>query len=132
MREDLRRAVEPDQCYYLANEPLVRTKDQIDLDVDPPPDLFVEVEISRTVVDRLKVLAALGVPEVWCCNVDGIRVLHLQDGEYADAAESHYFPGFPIPRLHEFLQRHREMDDGSLIRSFRAWVQAWQAGQSAP
>src|SRR5438552_159340 len=36
-REDLDRGIEADDCYYLENEPLVRDKDEIDLNTDPPP-----------------------------------------------------------------------------------------------
>src|SRR5437868_9736920 len=38
-REDLDRGVEADRCYYLEHEPLVRDKEEVDLTVDPPPDL---------------------------------------------------------------------------------------------
>ena len=37
-REDAGRGLEPDECFYLENEPQVRGKDDIDLSVDPPPD----------------------------------------------------------------------------------------------
>ena len=37
-RRRRRRGLEPDECYWIANEPLVRGKDRIDLRRDPPPD----------------------------------------------------------------------------------------------
>jgi Uma2 family endonuclease len=37
----------------------------IDLDVDPPPDLWIEVDNRVSSAGRLPVYAALGVPEVW-------------------------------------------------------------------
>lgn len=40
-REELRRAIEPDSCFYIQNESLVRSK-IIDLQTDPPPDLAIE------------------------------------------------------------------------------------------
>ncbi len=64
-REDLGRAVEPDECFYIDNEPRMRGKVEIDLSVDPPPDLAIEVEVSRSAASRLPIYAALGVPEVW-------------------------------------------------------------------
>ena len=36
-RQDLARGLEPDQCYYIQNEPLVRGIEQIDLAKLPPP-----------------------------------------------------------------------------------------------
>ncbi len=64
-REDLRRGFEPDNCYYVANEALVRNHPELDLTVDPPPDLAVEVDLSGKGRDKLAVYAAFGVPEVW-------------------------------------------------------------------
>ena len=64
-REDLERGLEPDNCYWFAHELQVRHRDQIDLRSDPPPDLAIEVEVSRTVLDRLAIYASLAVPEVW-------------------------------------------------------------------
>jgi Uma2 family endonuclease len=79
-REDLARALEPDQCFYLSHFPAVRGKREIDLARDPPPDLAIEIEISRSVLDRLSILAALMVPEVWRFDGERLRVLLLKKG----------------------------------------------------
>jgi Uma2 family endonuclease len=63
-RRRRRRGLEADECFWIANEPRVRGKDRIDLRVDPPPDLVVEVDVSRSSLDRLAIYASLGVPEV--------------------------------------------------------------------
>jgi Uma2 family endonuclease len=54
-----RRGLEPDDCYWIANEPLVRGKNRIELRIDPPPDLAVEVDVSHSSLDRLAIYAAL-------------------------------------------------------------------------
>jgi len=72
-REDLGKGLEPDQCYYLENEPLVRGKDELDLTADPPPDLVIEIEITRSAIDRLGIFAALGIPEIWCTDGEQVR-----------------------------------------------------------
>jgi Uma2 family endonuclease len=56
---------EPDTSFYLANWQAVRAKDTIDLEVDPPPDLWVEVDNRVSSRGRLPVYAALEIPEVW-------------------------------------------------------------------
>lgn len=38
-RMSKKKGLEADQCYWLANEPAMRTKKRIDLRTDPPPDL---------------------------------------------------------------------------------------------
>src|SRR3954454_19090485 len=80
------RGLEPDECYYLANAERVSGR-KIDLEVDPPPDLAIEVEISRSALDRMGIYAALGVPEVWRFDGETLRVAQLRaDGTYADVA----------------------------------------------
>ena len=59
------RGLEPDQSYYITNESLVRGCDDLDLEHDPPPDLAIEVEISRSALDKLAIYGDLGVSEVW-------------------------------------------------------------------
>ena len=75
------KAKEADASYYITNFEKVRGK-TIDLDVDPPPDLAVEVEVSRSAIDSLSIYAAIGVPEVWRFDGDVLRVhLRQADGE---------------------------------------------------
>src|SRR5262245_37853905 len=64
-REDLERGLEPDECYYILNEPRVRGKDNLDLSVDPPPDLAIEVDVTRTSTGKMTIYAAIGIPELW-------------------------------------------------------------------
>jgi hypothetical protein len=61
-REDLDRGLEPDNCYYIQHEAAVRERDEIDLTIEPPPDLAVEVDITASSIDRLSIYMALGVP----------------------------------------------------------------------
>jgi len=61
-REDLNVGAEPDKCYYIANEPLVRGK-RVDLNVDPPPDLVVEVDITHTDINKTALYAEMEVGE---------------------------------------------------------------------
>jgi Uma2 family endonuclease len=57
------QGLEPDQCFYIQNERIIRGKKRIDLSVDPPPDLAIEIDVtSRT---HPSIYAALGVPELW-------------------------------------------------------------------
>jgi Uma2 family endonuclease len=63
-REDLDRSPEPDNAYYIQNQPLVAGR-KVNLQEDPPPDLVVEVDITHTDVDKLQLYASIGVPEFW-------------------------------------------------------------------
>ena len=87
-RGDVERGLEPDRCYYLEHEAAVRGKDRIDLEVDPPPDLGVEIEISRGVLNRMAIYAALRVPEVWRFDGETLTVHQLHGAEYRPAESS--------------------------------------------
>lgn len=124
-REDLQLGLEPDECYYIEHEPQVRGRETIDLAVDPPPDLAIEVEVTRRVVDRLGIYAALGVREIWRHAGDRFQVLALgHDGQYRESDRSPSFPFLPIDELNGFLARRNEQGETTWIRSFREWVRA--------
>jgi Uma2 family endonuclease len=120
-----KKGLEPDECYWVANEPLVHGRPDLDLEIDPPPDIAVEVEVSRTVLDRLRIYAALGISEIWRSDGHKIIILQLQDdGTYAAVAQSPSFPWLPIAELSRFLVASATMGETRWIRSFRAWVRA--------
>lgn len=114
--------LEPDECYYIQHESVVRGR-TVKLGVDPPPDLVVEVDITTSVIDRFPIYTALKFPEIWQ-YVDGDIVLRLlqPNGQYAVAEKSAALPMVTIARLVEHLDRSPEMDETSWIRAFRAWV----------
>lgn len=122
-RHDLDRGLKSDQCFWIANEARVRGKTTIDLEHDPPPDLFIEIEVSRTVLDRIGLAAALGVPEVWRFDGVDIHVGVLQaNGEYQWGPHSPTFPSIRIHEIGDFLRMARATDHLSVLRAFRAWV----------
>jgi len=121
--EALDRGLEPDECFYLANAYRLRRTDRIDLTIDPPPDLAIEVEITAGVLKRLVIYAALGVPEVWRFDGEILSVLLLQpDRTYAEAAASAAFPFLPMGEIARFLRDYEPTNDTRWGRAFRAWV----------
>jgi Uma2 family endonuclease len=57
---------EPDEAFYFANAPRIAEEDkEINLDHDPPPDLWIEIDNRASSRGKLPLYAALGVPEVW-------------------------------------------------------------------
>jgi Uma2 family endonuclease len=123
-QESLRKALEPDECYYLASEPAVRGKLDLDLAVDPPPDLAIEVEITRGSALKLGIYAALGVAEVWRFNGSKVTVHRLQvDGTYRVADRSQVLPALPLPALQRFMALAATTGETELLRQFQAWVQ---------
>ena len=121
-RKYLLRGLEPDECYWIEHETVVRGREDINLEKDPPPDLVLEIEISRSALDRMSIYAALGVPEVW--RWDGKKLtVHLRTsrGTYRKSDRSKAFPFLPLTEFVSFLER-TNLSETQLLRSFRAWV----------
>lgn len=95
-RDDLEKGAEPDSSYYIQNEALVRHKENIDIAIDPPPDLVLEVEYSRSAIDKLRLYAAMGVPEFWRYNGSLLQVYTLAGGQYSEVETSPTFA--PVSR----------------------------------
>jgi Uma2 family endonuclease len=120
------KGLEADNCYWIAHEADVRGKTVIKLSIDPPPDLAIEVDISRSSMNRMRIYAAIKVPEVWRHDRNGLAFLVLNSlGKYDPVAVS---PAFPVPimpaDLLPFIAMRNQMDENAVIRQFRAWIRA--------
>jgi Uma2 family endonuclease len=120
-REDLEKGLEGDNCWWIEHAVQVLGKLTWDPAVDPPPDVILEIEVSRSALARMAIYAALKVPQVWCLDGKSLRANLLQpDGTYLQANESPTFPGIPLPEIVSFLQPDK--DYLTAQREFRAWV----------
>jgi Uma2 family endonuclease len=123
-RRRRRRGIEPDKCWWIAHEPQLRGRLHINLRVDPPPDLAIETDVTRSSLNRMGLYAALGIPEVW--RLDN-RVLTFQllgpSGQYAEAPQSLSFPMVSPADLMSFLGlRSPQMDENAIVAQLRAWI----------
>lgn len=117
--------LEADASFYLAGLPLVRGKRKtIDLSVDPPPDLAVEMEIRPGTLDRMAIYSLLGVPEVWRFDGITLQVLQLQpDDSYAPSAKSCNLPALPMEEVVRWVHLGEELwDDTVGHKMFSQWV----------
>jgi len=120
------QAVEPDACFYIEHEQEIRGKKRIDLLVDPPPDLAIEIDITART--RFNNYAALGVPELWRYNGTTLDINVLREGRYVDATHSVHFPNLPLKEvIPAYLEQSRMMGRTALLRLFRRWVHAQRA-----
>lgn len=123
-REDLQQGVEADECYYIQHEEAVRGKGAVDLSIDPPPDLVIEIDITSPSLNRLAIYAALGVPEVWRYNGKTLTFYQLQGQTYVPQEESAVLPLVGREDLLRFLEASSQMGETTLIRQFRQWVRS--------
>jgi Uma2 family endonuclease len=122
-REDILRGLEPDNCYYVQHEPLVRGTDEADFTRDPPPDLVVEISVGRSAIEKRPIYAAFGVPEVWRYEGGRLYVYALGTGDrYHSVPESECLPNFPVAEAERLLGELGSASQTSLLRAFRDWV----------
>jgi Uma2 family endonuclease len=117
-----RKGLEPDECFWIKNERAMRGKTKWEVKRDPPPDLVVEVDVSRSSMNRMGIYAALGVLEVWRYKGKRLRVYELVKGKYREVQVSPSFPYLPMARVNEFLHLARSVDETTLLREFESWV----------
>lgn len=121
-REDIAKGFEPDSCFYVAHAELARRKDEIDLMIDPPPDLVIEIDITHPSLDKFPIFAAFGVPEVW--RYDGVRVRFytLIDRQYAEQTTSLIFPSLTAAAVTELLEASKSMKRNLWLGRVREWA----------
>ncbi|MDJ0616862.1 MAG: Uma2 family endonuclease [Calothrix sp. MO_192.B10] len=115
------QGVEPDACFYIQNQGAVIGKNRLDMGVDPPPDLAIEIDLtSRTQLDNYQIL---GVPELWRYGKQGLKINVLENGKYAESDSSPTFPGMPIIELvNQYVQQSKVIGSSQAIQAFRNWL----------
>ncbi len=99
----LQKGVEPDTCFYIANEAKIRDKDTIDLMSDPPPDLVIEIDVTSPSLDKFPIYAAMNVPEIWRYTKQEVAFYHLGNSGYQRQATSANFPFLQLQDVMRFL-----------------------------
>jgi Uma2 family endonuclease len=128
-RADLARGFEADASFYIQNEERIRGKRQVDLTVDPPPDIVLEMEMSRSAFDKLPLFAGMGIPEVWRCDGQRVVILIRDGDDYREAPRSAAVPVLTGEVLTRFLALSRTELSPAWFRTVSAWAQA-QAEQA--
>lgn len=131
-RRDLERGFEADESFYIQNEARVRHLRDVDLAVDPPPDLVLEMEMSRSALNKLRLFASMGIPEVWRCDGDQVTFFILSGETYQEATHSLALPPVSSVILTQFLQSSRTMLSPDWFKAVSAWAQDQQPGSNNP
>ncbi len=131
MRSDLKLAIEPETGYYIQHAADVHSKAAIELRVDPPPDLVLDVSLNASTLDRLSIYAALGVPEVWRYVSQAgddffkgnLQTYRLHGTRYVESTNGFAFPFLPAGRILQFIDESDALGLMTALRSLRDWVQ---------
>lgn len=122
--ELLQKGLEPDNCFYIQNEAKIRGKKRLDLSIDPPPDLALEIDLtSRTYPN---IYLALGVPELWRFEQNNLQINILENGQYIQQEFSPNFPNIPIKQLiPEYLNKCKIEGRNKTVKAFRKLIQQY-------
>lgn len=115
------QGLEPDQYFYIKNEAAIRGKKRIDLAIDPPPDLAIEIDITSRTYPHI--YAALNIPELWRFEEGRLQINVLQDGQYQEMSSSLNFPGLDLCEvLPNYLAQSKAIGRNAALKKFRRWV----------
>ncbi|MGH9446119.1 MAG: Uma2 family endonuclease [Terriglobia bacterium] len=121
-RSDLDRGLEPDSCFYIQNVEAIRGKQQIDLRVDPPPDLVIEIEITSPLLDKIQIYAQLGVPEIWRYDGRDVSILRPAHGRYESSSQSGVLSSLSQSILSGFVEQSKTLTTLAWRRTVRSWA----------
>ncbi|MCI0392175.1 MAG: Uma2 family endonuclease [Acidobacteria bacterium] len=116
--------LEADDCYYIGDFAAVAGKKRLDLKVDPPPDLAVEVDISHGSRSKFRIYAGLKVKELWRCDGKKVEFYRLSGDHYVEIDSSDLFSFLRPDVLPDFLEQGLNEGIVAMRRAFRDWVKA--------
>lgn len=117
----MKTGIEPDDCFYLTNCQAIVGKRRLDLDIDPPPDLAIEVDLTSPT--QISAYEALAIPEVWRYQQGKLVIFILTEGHYLESTVSSLFPSLPIQAgISAMLERSNQILMSEARKEFRQWV----------
>jgi len=123
-RRGLAKGLEADESFYIKNEPAVRGRTDIDLQKDPPPDLAIEVDITRNTLKKEEIYADLGIGELWRFDAEKLVIRKLTaEPRYVESDVSPNFPHLPVAEIQRFMDMRHGMSETAWVLAFRQWVQ---------
>lgn len=118
-RKAFRKGTEPDTCFYVANATRIIGRRTIDLEVDPPPDIAVEIDITNETLSKFPIYAALGVPEIWRYDGKTAVFYELRGGTYHTIPGSRFFEGLTPELLGAALEESKQAGQTAALAAFR-------------
>lgn len=119
-REDIAAGAEPDASFYIRHAERMRGKERLDLAVDPPPEVAVEIDISHSTLDKLPVYARFGVPEVWRYVAGRWEIWVLEGDRYRISTPSAALPILTVDVLEMLLAERKVFGSAQWHRRIRA------------
>ena len=121
-----RKGKELDAGFYVQTAALIGKRMDLDFEVDPPPDIAVEIDLHHDSLDKFPIYVALGVPEIWRFDGRKLTIYHLQRSRYVKRDTSLALPLLTSHILTEYLTRLRTEGELAALLAFDEWLQQKQ------
>lgn len=123
-RARLGRGFEADSTFYLIDEEQSELPIEIGSEEERPPDLVIEIDYSRSSLDKLALYAALRVPEVWRWDGAPATFYRLVRDQYQETKQSTILPMLTPDVVASFVVSNRSTTKPQWLRSVRAWARS--------
>ncbi len=121
-RPDLKKAFEADESYYVDHAKQLLEKEALDFEIDPPPDLVIEVAITTSAIEKMQLFARMQIPEVWRHDGQSLQMFRLVEGSYVSIESSNQLPGLQATLMNRILASRLTTGETKLIKKFRQLV----------
>jgi Uma2 family endonuclease len=125
-RQKNEAGLEGDRTFHIgANADLMRGDRNYDFEIDFPPDLAIEVEVSHPADDAIEAWGRMGVPEVWRFHAKIFTCTfwsRRDDGSYQPVEQSMAFPMLRPSDVVEQLRLAQKMGTVPWLAQLPAWV----------
>ena len=116
------KGAEPDTCFYVQHALHIIGKRSLDFNIDPPPDIIVEIDLTNASQHKFSIYAALGVPEIWRYDGSQAYFYHLADEQYVETSHSRSFPFLISAVLAQFIEQSKTEGQDAALDAARVWV----------
>ncbi|APB32355.1 Uncharacterized protein conserved in cyanobacteria [Gloeomargarita lithophora Alchichica-D10] len=122
-RQEMNFGIEPDECFYIQNHHAMIGKNRLNLAIDPPPDLAIEVDVTSQT--QVQAYTRLGVPELWVYGEAELTIYILQSGQYQRSECSSIFPNLPLLAwVPELLAQSITIGRSQALRTWRQKIRS--------
>lgn len=109
--------LEPDACFYIENYQAILGKRKLDMSIDPPPDLAIEIDVTS--FTRIEDYVSLAIPEVWIYKANELHIYLFTDDGYIESDISPIFPDFAIQEIvTRYVDRAWQVGSSVALREF--------------
>ena len=117
LRHGKKPGLEPDACFYINNYQAILGKRKLDLSIDPPPDLAIEIDVTS--FTRIEDYVTLAIPEVWIYKANELKIYIFVDDSYVETDTSPIFSGFAIKKIvAQYVDRAWQAGSSVALREF--------------